>query len=100
MSGIRVQRRQWGPLGRQHVLVEARRPADRLSGVVDDEIKPRVTVEDEPTESLDAGGVPQVEAEDLEPAAPHFEVSLGGVPGRGVSREASGNDHSRAAAAQ
>ncbi len=82
-----------------HVLVETRRTADRLAGVVDDGIEPRTRPQQVPAEGLDAGGVAEVEAEHLEPVTPLGEVGFGRVPPCRITGE-TGRHHQFGTAAQ
>ena len=82
------------------MLVEVRRAAHGLAGVVDDEVEPVAGRQQVPAERLDARRVAQVEPEDLEPVAPVGEVGLGGVARGRVAREAGGDDQLRAGAQQ
>ncbi len=87
-------------LALQQVRVEAGRTAHRLRGVVDEDVQPVVRLLDVPREELDAGGVPQVEAVDVQPMRPRREVGLSRVALRRVLRKAGGRDHPRARAQQ
>src|SRR5688572_24762697 len=75
-----------------HMLVELGRTAHGLTGVVDDEVESVTGGEKLATERLNAGSVPQVEAEDLQPVAPLAEVRLGSVAGGRVAGK-SGSDN-------
>ena len=83
-----------------HVRVELRRAAHGLAGVVDDEVQPRFLLHQLRAERLDARGVAQVEAVDLEAVAPLREVGFLGVALGAVAREARGDDQPRAGAQQ
>lgn len=82
------------------MFVELRRPADRLGGVIHDEVQAVVTVEDEEAKGLHAGSVAQIQAEHLQSSPPFLEVRLGGVASRGVTGKPGGDDHSGAATPQ
>src|SRR3546814_5441589 len=66
--------------------------AHGLAGVVDDEVLARARGQQLRAESLDAGRVPQVQAEHFQAVAPVAEVGFGGVARSGVARDASGDD--------
>ena len=74
------------------MLIELRWPPDGLAGVVDDEIQPVPGLQQVMAEGLDAGCVPEIEPEDLEPVAPFGEVGLPGVPSGRVAGKPGGDD--------
>src|SRR3989338_1365725 len=75
-------------LALHHMGVEIRRPPHGLAGIIDDEIQPLARRKKMPAESLDAGRMAQVQAEDLQPVAPDLEIRFGGIAHRRVPREA------------
>ena len=97
---VRVERVERGRFAVHHVTVEVGRTAHRLTGVVDDEVEPITGGEYVVAEGLDARRVTEVESEHLESVAPLGEVRLGGIPRRGVTREAGGDDERSTASQQ
>ncbi len=92
LEDLRGQCVERGGLAVHHVAVEVGRSANRLTGVVDDDVEPPPCGEHVSTERLDARRVPEVEPEDLQTVTPVGEVGLGGVPRGGVAREAGRHD--------
>src|SRR6185436_2592885 len=90
--------RQGRGLGGHHVRVEIRRPADRLAGVVDDEVQARAGGHEISAEGLDARRVPEIETEDFETVRPLTEIGLFGVARGGIAREPRRDDEMRAGA--
>jgi hypothetical protein len=87
-----------GDFSGHHVTIEIGRPADGLAGVVDDEVEPLAALvpgQQKVAEGLDAGGVAQVEAEDLETVGPARKIGFAGVAQRRVARETRGHDQVR-----
>src|SRR5262249_35829998 len=82
----------------QQVVVESRRPPDRLARIVDDEVEAVVAVHDLATERLDARRVPEVDAVNRQPVAPVGEIGLARVAARGVAWEARRHDYAGAGA--
>src|SRR5688572_26551681 len=75
-----------------HVAIKVRWTTYRLASIADDEIQPRARGQQLLAERLDTRRMPQVEPEDLQPIAPLFEIRLGRIPPRRVSRKARRND--------
>lgn len=74
------------------MAVEVGWAADGLAGVVDDEVEAAAGGVEVVAQGLDARGVAQVEAVDLEAVAPLVEVGLAGVADRRVAGEPGGDD--------
>ena len=90
-----------GPrLVRHHVRVELRRPPDRLTGVVDDEVQAWTRGDQVAAKCLDAWQVPKIEPEDLEAIAPVAEVGFLRVARRRILRKPGRDDQPRAGAQQ
>jgi hypothetical protein len=77
----------------EQVRVERGRPADGLARVVDQDVEPGERALEVAREDLDGGGVPQVQAVDVQAVLPVREVALARVALRGVVGEARGGDH-------
>src|SRR5688500_5746635 len=81
-------------------MVEVRWPANGLAGIGDDGVEPVARLEQLAAERLDAGRVPEVEPEDLQPVAPLGEIRLASVAGGRIAWKACRNDQLRAGAKQ
>src|SRR5882672_11088464 len=95
-AGLLRQAVQRTSLARHHMLIKIRGTSHRLTGIVDNKIKPLTGLEQMPAKSFYARGVAQIEPEDFESIAPFVKIRLAGVTGSRVSREARSNNELRA----
>src|SRR4051812_32363526 len=77
------------------MLKKSRRPAHRLTSIVENVVEARQSLEQKPREDLDARRMPQIEPVNLQPIAKAGEVRLLRVTIRGVDRKSGGDDDVR-----